>query len=312
MTSAVANQDSFAPSRLLIRALDCSQRGDYVAAFAVGARPTLLAWLIGAHRTVGEHVGYWNGHWWTQAIIFPALVWVFRLLMSRVVPVGPPWPPPRNPPIVELARGEEARFFQVNPKDVDRCFGFRAAHVAFNTQVRALMIAGVAIFVSRYGVLITSASGQPEFLSIPPRAPDFGELFPLPSQWIMALAWLVALAVVAMPTLVKLLPWLGPERDRGERSVGDFLREYFSAQTWPKDRKGGDATLSQVAAGSARNSFWPTGDNRAGVLFFFAYWIFLLTLVPVPLNNLALVLLIVAGSAALAHAGRPPSTPCWY
>ncbi|MGB5201117.1 MAG: hypothetical protein WBR56_14595, partial [Sedimenticolaceae bacterium] len=132
--------------------------------------------------------------------------------------------------------GEEARYFQVDPKDVNGCFGFRAANVAFNTQVRALMIAGVAIFLSRYGVLVINAREESDFLRFPPTTPEFGELFPLPSQWIMALSWLIALAVVALPALVKLLPRLG---DRGECSVVDFLGEFFPDSAWPRDRLGG-------------------------------------------------------------------------
>ncbi|MCB1802409.1 MAG: toll/interleukin-1 receptor domain-containing protein [Gammaproteobacteria bacterium] len=203
-----------------------------------------------------------------------------------------------------VAAGEEASYFQIDVADVNRCFGFRAAHRAFNTQVRALMVAGGAIFLSRYGVLIANARSEPEFLSLSPDALDFGELFPLPSQLIMPLAWLVALAVVALPALVKLLPQLGVGGDRGERSIGDFLLEFFPASAWPKNRKGGEAALPEVAAAFADNSFWPTGDNRAGLLFFVAYWIFLLTLVPVPLNNLPLVLAIVVATAGLAYLGR--------
>jgi hypothetical protein len=359
-------------------------------------------------------VGYWDSHTWVLALVFPALLFAFRTLSARVIPVGPCWPPADRPPIVELVRGdtaqaavydrlrgcvlapinlwvplaatvvvhvldapfifesylgtpstwpswvsmfevapevgrgmnlllvlsagliqfgivligllaialffrhnlfflrnvyqrrwvqpgEEARYFQVDPQDINRCFGFRAAHVAFNTQVRALMVAGAAIFFSRYGVLVVNAREQPDFLRFPPTALDFGELFPLPSQWIMASCWLLALAVVALPSLVKLLPRLG---DRGARSVADFLSEYFPESAWPRDRLGAKAPLSVVAAWFARNSFWPTGDNRAAVLFFFAYWIFLLTLVPAPLNNLSLVLTIAVAAAVIAYGAQ--------
>jgi hypothetical protein len=127
--------------------------------------------------------------------------------------------------------GEEAHYFQVDPKDVNRCFGFRAANVAFNTRVRALMIAGAAIFLSRCGVLVVSAREAPDVLRLASTGPDFGELFPLPSQWIMALSWLLALAVVALPAPVKLLPRLS---NRGERSTADFLSEYFPDEAWPR------------------------------------------------------------------------------
>lgn len=414
MTGTRTADDASAASQLLVRLLDRHRHHDYLVALAIGAWPALLAWLIGAHRTIGDHVGYWDSYTWMLALVFPALLFAFRTLSAQVVPVGRRWPPADRPPIVELVSGdtaqaavydrlrgcilapinlwvplaatvivhvldapyifepylgtpstwpswvsmyevapdlgrgtnlllvlsaglvqfgivfigllaivlffrhnlfflrnvyqrrwvqpgEEAHYFQVDPRDINRCFGFRAAHVAFNTQVRALMVAGVAIFFSRYGVLVVNAREEPDFLSFPPTALDFGELFPLPSQWIMALAWLIALAVVALPSLVKLLPRLG---DRGTRSVADFLSEYFPESAWPRDRLGARAPLPVVAAWFARNSFWPTGDNRAAVLFFFAYWIFLLTLVPAPLNNLSLVLIVAAATAVLAYGAQ--------
>ncbi|MGB5468426.1 MAG: toll/interleukin-1 receptor domain-containing protein, partial [Sedimenticolaceae bacterium] len=414
MSRTRTGSDASAPSRFLIRLLDLDRQGDVLIALAIGSWPVLFAWLIGAHRTIGDHVGYWDSHAWVLALVFPALLYAFRALSARVIPVGPRWPSAARPPIVGLVRGEtaqaavyerlrdlilapinlwiplvatvivhvldapyifesylgtpstwpswvsmfevvpeigrgtnlllvlsagliqfaivfigllaitlffrhnlfflrnvyqrrwvppgeEARYFQVDPKDVNGCFGFRAANVAFNTQVRALMIAGVAIFLSRYGVLVINAREESDFLRFPPTTPEFGELFPLPSQWIMALSWLIALAVVALPALVKLLPRLG---DRGECSVVDFLGEFFPDSAWPRDRLGGRALLPVVAAWFARNSFWPTGDNRAGVLFFFAYWIFLLTLVPVPMNNLPLVLMIAAATATVAYGAR--------
>ncbi|MDJ0738339.1 MAG: toll/interleukin-1 receptor domain-containing protein [Gammaproteobacteria bacterium] len=414
MSSPAAGSDASAASRFLIRLLDRDRHADLLLALAVGTWPVLFAWLIGAHRTIGDHVGYWDSHTWVLAPVFPILLYAFRALNARVIPVGRRWPPAARPPIIELLRGEtaqaavyarlrdrilapinlwiplaasvivhvldapyifepylgtpstwpswvsmfevapeigrgmnlllvlsagliqfaivfigllaitlffrhnlfflrnvyqrrwvqvgdEACYFQVDPKDVNRCFGFRAANVAFNTQVRALMIAGAAIFLSRYGVLVVNAKEETDFLRFPPTVPDFDALFPLPSQWIMALSWLIALAVVALPALVKLLPRLG---DRGEHSVADFLGEYFADSAWPRDRLGGKAPLPVVAAWFARNSFWPTGDNRAGVLFFFAYWIFLLTLVPVSVNNLALLLMIAAATAVLAYAAQ--------
>ena len=62
--------------------------------------------------------------------------------------------------------GEEAHYFQADPKDVNRCFGFRAANVAFNTRVRAPKIAGAAIFLRRCGVLVVSAREAPDVLRL--------------------------------------------------------------------------------------------------------------------------------------------------
>jgi TIR domain len=398
------------PSRFIIRALDRNKTVDYGFAFAVGAWPMLLAWLIGAHWTIHEYVGYWNSpNWWSLAILLPLLLFAFRFLTARIVPVGPSWPPAIQPPIVELVQeesakqavyeglrrrvlsrwnvavpltvtfivhildapyvlapyfgtgnadpswasmfkvtdisvvqnllllafaeiaqfsavflglltivlfirhnlfflrnvyqrrwvpaGEEARFFQINPKDVNRCFGFRIANVAFNAQVRALMIAGAAMFLSRYAHSSGSAGQQTGWVPV--------LSFPLPSQWLMSLSWLVALAVVALPALVKLLPRL-PSRgaERVELSISNYLYEFFPDAAWPKDKTGRDESYQLVAARFAQNSFWPTGDNRAAVLFFFAYWIFLVTLLPPPLNKPAALIIGLAFFAVLAYLAR--------
>ena len=402
----------------MIRLLDQRKYADYAFVFVLGAWPILLSYLIGAHRSIGTYLGYWDSHWWTLAILFPVLLLAFRFFMFKVIPVGVPWPSAAHPPIVDLIRddaakqavyealrqrvlskwnllasfvltlivhladlpfwlapyfggesvdlswgsmfladpaigrgenlsliffalvpqfgivflgilaivlyfrhnlffvrhvyqrrwvpmGEAARFFQINPKDVNRCFGFRIANVAFNTQVRALMIAGAAMFVSRYGVLITASSEQPSFLSWPPVAPEFGALFPVPSQWLMALFWVIALAVVALPVVIKLLPRMpGRGGERIDLSVSNYLHEFFTDQGWPKDRNGRDESNQMVAALFARNSFWPTGDNRAGVLFFFAFWIFFTMLLPVPINHLVSVLIALVLFAGLAYLAR--------
>lgn len=421
MTNDQASESGFTPCRFTLRMLDGRRRIDYLLAFAVGAWPVLLAYLIGAHRTVADvrcdFLGYWDSpNWWSLALLLPALLFVFRFLMARIVPVGASWPPPARPPIVDLVQGEaarrtvyealrrcvlsrrnaavafavtvlihlldapvvlapyyragvvdcnwssmfrvlpqlgmaanlslvvsagaaqfctvllgllamallfrhnlfflgnvyqrrwvpageEARFFQINPRDVNRCFGFRIANVAFNAQVWTLMIAGAAMFLSRYAAAFAATGQVTELLHWPPELPQFS--FPLPSQWAMSLAWLVALAVVAMPALVKLLPRIpGRGAERVELSISNYLHEFFSDAGWPKDKSGRDEPHQVVAARFAQNSFWPTGDNRAGLLFFFAYWIFFVTLLPPPLHQHAALLLSLVLFALLAWLTR--------
>lgn len=199
--------------------------------------------------------------------------------------------------------GLQARFFQINPKDVNRCFGFRIANVAFNAQVRALMIAGAVMFVSRYANAFAGSGRVSELLHWPPAMPALS--FPLPSQWLMSLAWLAALAVVAMPAMVKLLPRLpGRGAERVELSISNYLHEFFSDQAWPKDKSGNDEPHTLVAQRFAQNAFWPAGDNRAGLLFFFAYWIFFVTLLPPPLDNLQALAINLLVFAFLAYAAR--------
>ena len=105
-----AHDAAFASSRVIILLLDRSRKVDYGVAFALGAWPVLLAYLVGAHRTIGQRLGYWDSpNWWSLAILLPVLLFAFRYVMARTVPVGSPWPPPLNPPIIDLVREEAAR-----------------------------------------------------------------------------------------------------------------------------------------------------------------------------------------------------------
>ena len=176
--------------------------------------------------------------------------------------------------------------FHIDINDINRCFGFRIANEAFNTQIKALMIAGAAMFISRF--MNSENSDSIEFLIWRLDLPSFS--FPLAGQWLMAVAWLLALAIVAMPAFVKLLPLFrkGNGQDAG-LTIESYLHEFFSAETWPKDRSGKAESLTVVANKFARNSFWPTGDNRAGTLFHFSYWIFLVILLPPSFNIVTLL-----------------------
>ena len=74
MSGSRTADDASAASRFLVRLLDRHRHYDYLVALAIGAWPALLAWLIGAHRTIGDYVGYWDGHTWLLALLFPALL----------------------------------------------------------------------------------------------------------------------------------------------------------------------------------------------------------------------------------------------
>ncbi|MGB5744682.1 MAG: hypothetical protein WBM65_19900, partial [Sedimenticolaceae bacterium] len=87
MSRTRTGSDASAPSRFLIRLLDLDRQGDVLIALAIGSWPVLFAWLIGAHRTIGDHVGYWDSHAWVLALVFPALLYSFRALSARVIPV---------------------------------------------------------------------------------------------------------------------------------------------------------------------------------------------------------------------------------
>lgn len=186
--------------------------------------------------------------------------------------------------------GNFGNYFQIDVNDVNRCFGFRVANEAFNTQVKALMIAGAAMFLSRYAHAKHTDASNIDLSNWRQVLPDFS--FPLAGQWLMALFWLIALLIVAMPAFVKLLPRM-PNRGSNliNLSVETYLREFFSDETWPKDKSGKDESVAIVAGKFARNSFWPTGDNRASVLFLFSYWIFFVILLPPVSLHLATLLI---------------------
>jgi hypothetical protein len=186
--------------------------------------------------------------------------------------------------------GNFGNYFQIDVNDVNRCFGFRVANEAFNTQVKALMIAGAAMFLSRYAHAKHTDASNIDLSNWRQVLPDFS--FPLTGQWLMALFWLIALLIVAMPAFVKLLPRM-PNRGSNliNLSVETYLREFFSDETWPKDKSGKDESVAIVAGKFARNSFWPTGDNRASVLFLFSYWIFFVILLPPVSLHLATLLI---------------------
>jgi len=201
-----------------------------------------------------------------------------------------------------MQQRKTSHYFQIDINDVNRCFGFRPTNEAFNTQVKALMIAGAAMFISRFAHALHSVTTNPssESSSWPAWLP--GLSFPVPGQWLMALFWLLGLFIVAMPSLIKLLPWL---RSAGSEhvhlSVDHYLREFFSDESWPKNQQGEDETVEQVAAKFARNSFWPTGDNRARTLFLFSYWVFFVILLPPVSANLVPLILTFAAYGIAAY-----------
>ena len=194
----------------------------------------------------------------------------------------------------------EDQLFKIDIYDVDRCFGFRRCYGAFNTQLVALMIAGLAMLLSRYAHTVKKQSSEVSSSSLLPMLSDFS--FPVAGQWAMAVAWLAALFIVALPGTVKLLPRTpGQHSDSLQASVKDYLREFFADGQWPTDEKGEEKSILYVASRFANNSFWPTGDNRARSLFSFSYWIFMVILQPPALTNTVTLMLTLVIYALLAY-----------
>ena len=185
----------------------------------------------------------------------------------------------------------------VDLDDPERCLGLRGASEAFNTQVILLGLGGSAILLSRFAQFSTDAGiGWANVLAWPPDVrPAVG--FPDMGQWILATAWLVAMLVVVLPLATKHLPLFGP---RGpELSLAEFLGEFAP------DEGLEEASAARVEARArrfARQSFWPAGDNRASVLFFFSAAVLLVVLYPLRIAETSLLIVALGVLAVLAWA----------
>jgi len=188
----------------------------------------------------------------------------------------------------------------INLSDPNQCFGFRPAYGAFNTQVLFLSAVGVLALVSRFinvdiaqtnaiydaiGSIVKILKADVAELERIVGALNIHELFPDVGQVILALAWLAIFFVVAMPSLVKLLPFLG--RHRIEWLIEAYLREMLPDKNlaWKNAQEPTEEEVNVTAASFARNSFWPTGDNRAKVLFFFSFFVFLVLICPLEFDS---------------------------
>jgi hypothetical protein len=160
---------------------------------------------------------------------------------------------------------EEYAYIHIDLDDDDKCFGFRRANDAFNTQVLALFVAAVFILFTRFNNV------------------DVGSgLFPDAGQWLSVVTWLAALFMVALPIGVKLLPRFSLSSERSPASIVNYLREFLSDDAWVSGNDPPSEEVAAVAARFAENSFWPTGNNRARQLFFMSFWVFFVAIVPDP------------------------------
>ena len=166
--------------------------------------------------------------------------------------------------------GDSGMLIKIDLLDPDKCFGFRKAYRAFNTQVLWLIIAGSLLLLSR-------------FVNVAAHKADTHSLFPDVGQWIIAITWICGLLVISLPGAVKLLPRLAfGAADNRELSLHGYLREFIPEENWPRRGPPTRSDIDRMAALFAEHSFWPTGDNRARQLFFFAYLVLLVLLVPDP------------------------------
>jgi hypothetical protein len=105
-------------------------------------------------------------------------------------------------------------------------------------------------------------------------------------------------AIVSIPAIVKFLPRCfrrGPNL-----TATEYLREFIPPAAWPWDD-----CVGEVMKDFARNSFWPTGDGKAGWYFTGAFFVFLLLMYPVrPVTGRAVKpLLLYVVFLAVAYVG---------
>ena len=191
--------------------------------------------------------------------------------------------------------GQEENYFEIDLGDEDQCFGFREANDAFNTQIILLAAGGIFMLGSRFYYAVS-----------------YQNLFDDPSlilsnagQTMLVVGWVAVLLIIWLPALVKLLPrlpFIG--NPRASRRVTSYLLEFISPGRWPFGRNPSQEEVSALAARFASNSFWPTGNNRASQLFFFALWVGLVVLIPPSLENSLFVLAYLIFTGVLAYLGK--------
>ncbi len=191
-------------------------------------------------------------------------------------------------------------FITLDLDDVNRCFGFRVANNSFNTQVIALTIAGIIILMSRFANASVIRSDA-DFETLITRLSSIEvNLFPDIGQIMLAIGWVVALAIVTLPALVKLAPRVPFLGGSSALSIDTYLREFLTDDQWQYGDKPTEQQINIIAARFANNGFWPTGDNRASLLFFFSFWVSLVILYPVDTGDIRLLVpsLLILGVVA--------------
>lgn len=199
--------------------------------------------------------------------------------------------------------GQEANYIHIDLSDVNKCFGFRPANNAFNTQVVILIVAGLAILFSRFA----NVSSLDDDLSLSavlswPTPLLQVSMFPDVGQWLLAFFWLVGLLVVSMPAAVKLLPRLPVGNPLANLTITSYLHEFLDDRTWKYGKQPSNREIDELTAQVAENSFWPTGDNRASQLFFFSAIIMLVIIYPIRTSDPLLLALSVLVIGVLAWA----------
>jgi hypothetical protein len=177
--------------------------------------------------------------------------------------------------------------------DPERRFGLSSLNRTFNLEITLLVVCGLFTLVSRYfNVAETTSPPTDAFLAILGGAKDFDmdplfeqlqemnrtrRLFSDPGQIMIAVAWVFLFGVIAMPSFVKFLP-LTDRKARDSRTT--YLLDLVPPQSEPEEAVD-VARIDELARHFGKNSFWPQGDERAKLYYYFAFFTLWFILFPV-------------------------------
>ncbi|HUP62359.1 MAG TPA: hypothetical protein VNA69_18285 [Thermoanaerobaculia bacterium] len=174
--------------------------------------------------------------------------------------------------------------------DVNNRFGQRAMHAVFDWQIAYLLVAGLAICVSRYanveadtGALWAHLIEAVSDLKFAKARAAFGALFtyttgkalfPDVGQVELLIGYAFCALCIVIPSFVKFLPY-------GTASnLTDYLGEFVPPSGSDPDAE--KQELARLAPRFAANAFWPAGDGLAKWLFGMVFFVFAAILIPIP------------------------------
>ncbi len=179
-----------------------------------------------------------------------------------------------------------------NDAQYDRCFGLLSLNRAFNAQLYFLVVAGLLMLASRFANVSEAqreaftAAGQyfrtffdPAAAKLPVTSALNFVLVPDAGQIILIVSWALCFFIVCIPALLKFLPFFDQRIRHG--GIARFLLEFLKPSHPQAIEPMPPAVIEELAWKFSRNSFWPTGDRRAHLLFYFALMVFFILLIPV-------------------------------
>ena len=185
-------------------------------------------------------------------------------------------------------------------KDRDHHFGQSALHAVFDWQIIYLLVAGVAILISRYANAHDAAQGIQNLVEKFAEKRDLetflpllkhllahgnAHYFPHVGQVILFVCFALCFLCVVMPSFLKFLPYGGIPQPQRSLYLAEFIPPTPDADHDPA-RMSADQ-LDETASDFAQNAFWPAGDLIATALFGVVFFVLLVILFPVPVKPVA-------------------------